>query len=139
MTNEHSIKENIEVYNIICDSLSIKPKPNNGTLRLPLKPIGLHSDKSDNLDDVPIDLPSDGESLATALEGETTSNSDNVPSSAGLINETASAETEPDDDSGLSKLWAWFVAKAEAAKTWAANTLKAGKEHALSSKEADES
>ena len=136
MTNEHSIQENIEVYNIICDSLSIKPKPNNGTLRLPLKPIGLHSD---NLDDVPIDLPSDGESLATAMEAETTSNSDNVPSSTGLINETTSSEAEPDDDSGLSKLWAWFVAKAEAAKTWAANTLKAGKEHALSSKEADES
>jgi hypothetical protein len=31
------------VYNIICDSLSIDPKPNNGTLRLPLKTVGLHS------------------------------------------------------------------------------------------------
>lgn len=29
----------------MCDSLRIVPKPNNGTLRLPLKPIGLHSDK----------------------------------------------------------------------------------------------
>jgi hypothetical protein len=35
--------ENIEVYNIICDSLKLTPQPNNGTLRLPLKPIGLHS------------------------------------------------------------------------------------------------
>ncbi|KAF3481879.1 type I phosphodiesterase/nucleotide pyrophosphatase family protein [Arthroderma uncinatum] len=36
--------QNIEVYNIVCDSLRIKPHPNNGTLRLPLKPVGLHSD-----------------------------------------------------------------------------------------------
>ncbi|CAK7231750.1 hypothetical protein SCUCBS95973_008021 [Sporothrix curviconia] len=34
--------QNIEVYNMICDSIGIDPKPNNGTLRLPLKPIGLH-------------------------------------------------------------------------------------------------
>ncbi|KAL8996892.1 MAG: hypothetical protein Q9169_003703 [Polycauliona sp. 2 TL-2023] len=38
------IFQNIEVYNIICDSLSVTPKPNNGTLRLPLRPAGLHSD-----------------------------------------------------------------------------------------------
>ena len=31
------------MYNIICDSLCLNPKPNNGTLRLPLKPVGLHS------------------------------------------------------------------------------------------------
>ncbi|KAI4157480.1 MAG: hypothetical protein L6R39_000665 [Caloplaca ligustica] len=36
--------QNTEVYNIICDSLSVTPKPNNGTLRLPLRPTGLHSD-----------------------------------------------------------------------------------------------
>jgi hypothetical protein len=34
--------ENIEVYNIVCDSLGLTPKPNNGTLRLPLNTIGLH-------------------------------------------------------------------------------------------------
>ncbi|KAL8669107.1 MAG: hypothetical protein Q9168_006288 [Polycauliona sp. 1 TL-2023] len=36
--------QNTEVYNIICDSLSVTPKPNNGTMRLPLRPAGLHSD-----------------------------------------------------------------------------------------------
>ncbi|KAL8651014.1 MAG: hypothetical protein Q9226_004897 [Calogaya cf. arnoldii] len=36
--------QNTEVYNIICDSLSVTPRPNNGTLRLPLRPAGLHSD-----------------------------------------------------------------------------------------------
>ena len=38
--------ENTEVYNILCDSLSVVPRPNNGTLRLPLRPTGLHSDPS---------------------------------------------------------------------------------------------
>ncbi|KAI9046975.1 hypothetical protein LZ554_009050 [Drepanopeziza brunnea f. sp. 'monogermtubi'] len=38
--------QNIEVYNIICDSLNIVPRPNNGTIRLPLKPVGVHSDES---------------------------------------------------------------------------------------------
>lgn len=34
--------QNIEVYNLLCDSLGLTPKPNNGTLRLPFKPIGTH-------------------------------------------------------------------------------------------------
>ena len=36
--------QNIEVYNIICDSIGIKSHPNNGTLHLPLKVEGLHTD-----------------------------------------------------------------------------------------------
>lgn len=47
--------ENTEVYNILCDSLGIDPLPNNGTLRLPLKPVGLHSDE----DTPPLEQPSD--------------------------------------------------------------------------------
>ncbi|KAK0390819.1 hypothetical protein NLU13_0322 [Sarocladium strictum] len=35
--------QNIEVYNMLCDSIGLEPMPNNGTLRLPLKPVGLHS------------------------------------------------------------------------------------------------
>lgn len=51
--------ENTEVYNILCDSLAITPKPNNGTLRLPLKPTGLHSDDPpNNATEAPdLDLP----------------------------------------------------------------------------------
>lgn len=45
--------ENIEVYNLLCDSLGLTPKPNNGTLRLPLKPIGTH--KSEDEPKVPED------------------------------------------------------------------------------------
>ncbi|KAH8662247.1 alkaline-phosphatase-like protein [Xylariales sp. PMI_506] len=38
--------QNIEVYNILCDSVGIKPIPNNGTLRLPLSTIGLHDSET---------------------------------------------------------------------------------------------
>ncbi|KAI1337106.1 ectonucleotide pyrophosphatase/phosphodiesterase family member 1 [Xylariaceae sp. FL0016] len=34
--------QNINVYNILCDSIGMEPVPNNGTLRLPLKVVGLH-------------------------------------------------------------------------------------------------
>ncbi|KAL7948400.1 alkaline-phosphatase-like protein [Trichoderma barbatum] len=45
--------QNIEVYNLLCDSLGLKPKPNNGTLRLPLKPIGIH--EAEDEPQVPVD------------------------------------------------------------------------------------
>ncbi|KAI9677995.1 MAG: hypothetical protein M1817_005939 [Caeruleum heppii] len=48
--------QNTEIYNIICDSFHLPPKPNNGTLRLPLKPAGLHSDVEPA--EIPEDLPS---------------------------------------------------------------------------------
>ncbi|PTB67920.1 Phosphodiest-domain-containing protein [Trichoderma citrinoviride] len=39
--------QNIEVYNLLCDSLGVRPKPNNGTLRLPLKTVGTHDDEEE--------------------------------------------------------------------------------------------
>ncbi|KAK4229546.1 alkaline-phosphatase-like protein [Podospora fimiseda] len=42
--SEVDVFQNINVYNMLCDSVGIIPASNNGTLRLPLKPIGLHSD-----------------------------------------------------------------------------------------------
>lgn len=49
--------QNIEVYNIVCDSLGIEPRPNNGTMRLPLKSVGMHSSNSEEQDIVVDDLP----------------------------------------------------------------------------------
>lgn len=43
----------------MCDSLGVEPKPNNGTLRLPLKPIGLHSNKHTSTEDDLPDLPAE--------------------------------------------------------------------------------
>jgi hypothetical protein len=53
------------VYNIICDSLDIDPKPNNGTLRLPLKTMGLHSPETAPED--PID-PQEPESITSSIQ-----------------------------------------------------------------------
>ena len=56
----------------MCDSLGLKPKPNNGTLRLPLKPIGLHSDKPTSTDDSVPDFPAEAsEPNPTASSVET--------------------------------------------------------------------
>lgn len=52
----------------MCDSLGIEPKPNNGTLRLPLKPIGLHSDEPTSSEQDHPDLPAD----TTSIEDSTT-------------------------------------------------------------------
>lgn len=52
----------------MCDSLGIEPKPNNGTLRLPLKPIGLHSDKHTSTeDDHPPDLAAETSKIDISL------------------------------------------------------------------------
>ncbi|KAI1044467.1 hypothetical protein LB505_007022 [Fusarium chuoi] len=48
--------QNIEVYNMLCDSVGLTPSPNNGTLRLPLKPIGVH--KPEDTPEEPADPPS---------------------------------------------------------------------------------
>ncbi|QKX55258.1 uncharacterized protein TRUGW13939_02350 [Talaromyces rugulosus] len=37
--------QNIEVYNLVCESIGLEPLPNNGTLHLPLEVVGLHSDE----------------------------------------------------------------------------------------------
>ncbi|KAH7037508.1 alkaline-phosphatase-like protein [Microdochium trichocladiopsis] len=52
--------QNINVYNILCDSIGLEPRPNNGTLRLPLKTIGVHdSDPETALQEVPDPAPED--------------------------------------------------------------------------------
>lgn len=65
-TNE----ENIEVYNILCDSVGMQPVPNNGTLRLPLSPVGLH-DSEPTLEELPDPeeetSSGDDEQLATGM------------------------------------------------------------------------
>ncbi|TKA68102.1 hypothetical protein B0A55_08577 [Friedmanniomyces simplex] len=57
--------QNTEVYNIVCDSFGLEPVANNGTLRLPLKPNGVHD--FDEPSEIPEDLQDDG-SLALPPE-----------------------------------------------------------------------
>jgi hypothetical protein len=71
--------ENIELYNIVCDTINLVPAPNNGTLRLPLKPVGHHNSSSSPLEETPEDpvpaytlpassLPSDLASMPQTLD-----------------------------------------------------------------------
>lgn len=63
--------ENIEVYNMLCDSVGMQPKPNNGTLRLPLKPIGLHD--SDSATEEPADPETSRPAVASAATASASS------------------------------------------------------------------
>ncbi|KAF4537122.1 Type I phosphodiesterase/nucleotide pyrophosphatase/phosphate transferase [Lasiodiplodia theobromae] len=71
--------QNIQLYNIICDSLGIEPAPNNGTLRLPLKPVGLHSDVEP--EESPADPPAPA-AETTTLAGHVLSSTPSAPSSS---------------------------------------------------------
>lgn len=45
---------------MLCDSVGIEPRPNNGTLRLPLKPVGVH-EPEDRPDEPQDPVPADQE------------------------------------------------------------------------------
>lgn len=104
--------ENTEVYNIICDSLGIEPKPNNGTLRLPLRPIGLHLNISHSSNDSSKVILSDE---APADFAASTEDSE-VDSSNGT-------ESEGDKQSTYD-FWEDLLAKMKAAKAWAWKTFQ---------------
>ena len=77
----------------MCDSLGLEPKLNNGTLRLPLKPIGLHSDKPTSTDDSLPDFPAEAsEPDPTASSVETSVSVDKA--SANDTQSVDSMETE---------------------------------------------
>ncbi|KAL8962591.1 MAG: hypothetical protein Q9183_005134 [Haloplaca sp. 2 TL-2023] len=98
--------QNIEVYNIVCDSIGIEPKPNNGTLRLPLKPIGVHTDQPS--DDLPVDQAPEPDSDATPAK---------EPSAASSNVQTAE-DTGGNTEHGQS-YWNLLKGGFEAAKAWA--------------------
>ncbi|KAL1955923.1 hypothetical protein VTO42DRAFT_7996 [Malbranchea cinnamomea] len=95
--------QNIEVYNIICDSLEIEPRPNNGTLRLPLKPVGLHSDPDAPSVDTPEDLPASTTAnhltaVTSMPDGPTATTTDFSVTSAGLSPSRPAAQEEASDE-----------------------------------------
>ncbi|KAI7787493.1 ectonucleotide pyrophosphatase phosphodiesterase 1 [Diaporthe eres] len=132
--------QNIEVYNILCDSLGLEPSPNNGTLRLPLRPVGVH-------DDVPaIEVPSDPVTSYTVAPTTTQSPPASSPSSSKALgvdpvvtNEVSapvgvdvpggSTNDEDKDAAGsigdsAKDFWGW--ATDEFGKAWKWTTGKAG-------------
>ena len=79
--------QNIEVYNIMCDSLGVVPHPNNGTLRLPLTTDGLHSE-----DDKP------GSEIVSDLDDEEKHKDEDAPQ-----NEGPGSSDEPEPPAGAPK------------------------------------
>lgn len=137
--------QNIEVYNLICDSVGVVPKPNNGTLRLPLKPIGFHDSMppGDIPEDLPEDSPSSGDSdaststvQATTSTGastkvaETTSSltqasrptivaTDAPVPTRPVIHDDMSQEDEDNNGKDTNLWWDWVMGKLDGAKDWA--------------------
>ncbi|KAH0290898.1 Phosphodiest-domain-containing protein, partial [Aureobasidium sp. EXF-3399] len=137
--------QNIEVYNLVCDSVGVVPKPNNGTLRLPLKPIGLHDfmPPSDMPEDMPEDPPSSESSdqptsiaQTTASNGtstevvETTSlltqvsrpmiiATDAPVPTRPVIHDDVSQEDEDNNGKDTNLWWDWVMGKLDGAKDWA--------------------
>lgn len=90
--------QNIEVYNILCDSVGMKPMPNNGTLRLPLKPVGLHDQ------DPVLEEPADPSHLTTthsstiAIASVATSNSPAETKTSSVADAVSSVGVDPVQD-----------------------------------------
>jgi predicted AlkP superfamily pyrophosphatase or phosphodiesterase len=138
--------QNIEVYNLVCDSVGVVPKPNNGTLRLPLKPIGLHDSMPPK--EIPEGLPEDPSSIigsddltstvysapatigASAEAAETTSSltqasrptivaTDAPVPSRPVIHDDVSQEEEDKNGKDTNLWWDWVKGKLDGAKDWA--------------------
>ncbi|KEQ77845.1 Phosphodiest-domain-containing protein [Aureobasidium namibiae CBS 147.97] len=123
--------QNIEVYNLVCDSVGVVPKPNNGTLRLPLKPIGLHDfmPPSDMPEDMPEDPPSTSNGTSTEVV-ETTSlltqvsrpmiiATDAPVPTRPVIHDDVSQEDEDNNGKDTNLWWDWVMGKLDGAKDWA--------------------
>ena len=112
--------QNIEVYNLVCDSLGITPVPNNGTLRLPLKPVGLHSDEGVVPPEIPDDPPTDAESTSRPLQSTTFSKTVSEARPSPTKVPSADGESTNEDDNSDSSGWAsWVSGTLQGFKDWA--------------------
>ncbi len=124
------------MYNIICDSLGIEPRPNNGTLRLPLKPIGFHSDETNEQNEKIDDLKEDfsggievsttvhvsisvPQASAPAVSVATAHEATNKSLSNATINNTINDHDLPNQSNLDSSFWDFLTEKLEAIKAWA--------------------
>ncbi|MCJ1414838.1 ectonucleotide pyrophosphatase phosphodiesterase [Xylographa parallela] len=134
--------QNTEVYNIVCDSLGIIPRPNNGTLRLPLKPVGLHSDESVPAEEPAIDPPLPSfparpplsttakSSPAEAVTFEPTRPPPPVDLGSDVVNGADTEDLEGEDDGeevGMSDWWRYLIDKIATVKEWTVDLFKGTK------------
>ncbi|KAI0402496.1 alkaline-phosphatase-like protein [Xylaria palmicola] len=90
--------QNINVYNILCDSIGMKPMPNNGTLRLPLKVVGLHNDETVlevPEDPVPTTASEDGATGLMSILPIAISSSTQKPTPSSIQKPTPSLKFDP--------------------------------------------
>ncbi|KAF4161104.1 hypothetical protein CNMCM6069_006067 [Aspergillus lentulus] len=131
--------QNINVYNLVCDSLGIDPLPNNGTLRLPLQPVGLHSDQDAPVVDKPADPPisSAGVSVipsqtmtpaSTPSEGSSTAFIQPTSPSENESSSEPQNEPESDDEQGPT-WWGTLWSKVEELKEWATDIIETVKDN----------
>lgn len=93
--------------------------PNNGTLRLPLVPIGLHSDLPLTDDDSPTDFPSDPTPTVATT-------SDLAASATSVVNTPTSqseGNAKENDAEENGSFWDYLKAKLDAAKSWAVSVF----------------
>ncbi|KAJ5581136.1 Type I phosphodiesterase/nucleotide pyrophosphatase/phosphate transferase [Penicillium hetheringtonii] len=118
--------QNIEVYNILCDSLGVDPVPNNGTLRLPLKPVGLHSDEDTPPVETPADPPEPAETTAKVRPSTTTTGPPEPTSAA--ADAPPKTNSESDDEKGPTwwgTLWHKVSDKVDEFKDWTGQLFNA--------------
>ena len=128
--------QNIEVYNIVCDSLGITPHPNNGTLRLPLKTQGLHSDS--DAPELPTphdpDAEPDVETRPSDIEHEDLAAPPGFDPDKSYSADEADTDAKEDGDTpqkSAASWWDFVHNQIEKAKEWAkeiVDSLKANKE-----------
>lgn len=108
--------QNTEVYNIVCDSIGVKPHPNNGTLRMPLKTEGLHSDAGAPQLDNPEDASHDEE-----VESPPTSSAAPPQTGGATVSATTQPDSEAEETTSDSKpeWWKFIHDQLQKAKDWA--------------------
>ncbi|KAI0411862.1 alkaline-phosphatase-like protein [Xylaria grammica] len=90
--------QNINVYNILCDSIGMKPVPNNGTLRLPLKVIGLHNEEEvleQPEDPVPTSTSEDAATGMMSILPISTPSSTTQPTASSVVEDEPKRPTRP--------------------------------------------
>ena len=150
--------ENTEVYNIVCGSLAIEPKANNGTLRLPLKPIGLHSEHDDEAFEEPEENQASTEIVSHSLDKVPTLaasafatptsvvTATNATEATGNMNSTAlpgtnqkQNQTEASDSNigSTTNFWDYLMEKVAAIEAWANAKISKATNHATSAQTSD--
>ncbi len=118
--------QNTEVYNIVCDSIGVKPHQNNGTLHLPLQTEGLHSDVGALRLDTPQDADDDEAIASSPAFPAAPSRTGEAGISATNESASGSEETKPDS---RAKWWKFIHEQLQKARDWAKQFIDSVKDN----------